>query len=267
MSDRLDAEAVSRVLRRAHELELDRGIDDDPTSVEPRALIEAAADVGIDPDAVRDSLAIERMPARQPEESRLDRLAGPDLVVVERRIALSVDDALSAVERWLSVGHRMRCRRDADGALRARPRSGGVAAMGRAVARAQGEGRLDGIDEIRVVVVPLTTRSADGSPSTLVRVEAGRSRARRSVIGAGSAVGAAGLVAGSAVALDTAVLLGPVVALPVLGAGALIASTGSRQADRSDHELQCLLADVAAGEQPTGLWGRAARQATRALTR
>lgn len=267
MSDRLDAEAVSRVLRRAHQIEVERRIDDDPTSVEPQVLIEAAADVGIDPDAVRDSLAIERMPIDRPPVARLDRLAGPEVLVVERQVRLTVGEALASVERWLTTGYRMRCRRDSDGVVLARRRSGGVAALGRAVAGARGEGRLAGVDAIRVVAVPLSSRPPDDRPSTLVRVEAQRSRARRSRIGGGGAVGAAGVVAGSAAALDVALVLGPVVAVPALGAGVLVAASGARQADRSDHDLECLLADVAAGDEPTGLLGRAARQATRALAR
>ena len=54
-----DFGAIYGILARAQELEsaeLDSGV-----GIEPDALIEAASEVGIDPNAVRDSLAIERL--------------------------------------------------------------------------------------------------------------------------------------------------------------------------------------------------------------
>ena len=58
VSDRLDRDAVSRILARAQDLEA--GGHDDQSGIEPDALIEAATEVGIDPNAVRDSMAIEQ---------------------------------------------------------------------------------------------------------------------------------------------------------------------------------------------------------------
>ena len=75
VTDRLDRDAVARILARAQEI--DDADPDDGEGIEPDALIEAATEVGIDPNAVRDALAIERFTVAPPGRRRLDRLSGP----------------------------------------------------------------------------------------------------------------------------------------------------------------------------------------------
>ena len=82
MDEPLDADEAGRVLRRARSLAAEHGVDDDTDAVlsglgvSGQALVEAAAEVGIDPDSVRDALALERFDADLPDRGRLDRLAG-----------------------------------------------------------------------------------------------------------------------------------------------------------------------------------------------
>ena len=93
VADRLDREAVTRILARAHDLE---GVPaSDESGVEPAALIEAAQEVGIDANAVRDSIAIERFTVQVPARRRFDGVAGPAELVVERELHVSVADALT----------------------------------------------------------------------------------------------------------------------------------------------------------------------------
>ena len=72
MGDRLDREAMERVLRRAQELAWEETSDPDEAGVvDEEILIEAAGEAGIDPAAVRRALALERL-VFAAEEQRSD---------------------------------------------------------------------------------------------------------------------------------------------------------------------------------------------------
>jgi hypothetical protein len=266
----LDADAARRVLRRAHDIAAAHGRDgvDGPeggSGVSPQALVEAAEEVGIDPDAVRDALALERFDADSPEPQALDRLSGPGVVSVEHVVEQSPSRALDIAEDWLNVAHRMRCVRTPEGVLDCRPRPGFAASVGRAANGMSGEVNIEAVERLTVSVQAMATDATPECPRTLVRIVADRRTSRTRRLGAGAAAGAAGV--GAAVAgVATSVLTGPVVALPLIVGGYVTARSGRRHADKVELELMRVLAAVDRDEQPVGLVGRAARRARKAVS-
>ena len=249
---------MSRVLRRAQELQDERSPIDD-TRVSAGALVDAAAEVGIDPDAVRDSLAIERLEVVDPDVGALDRLAGPTWVVVERRLDMSREAALEAVEVWLSTGHRRRCARRDDGALVAMRRSDTSARARRVVAGLRGDAILG---RARLVVADAASLTGgDGrSQRCLVRIGADRGAARGARLSGGVSIGAAGLVGALAAGAQVAVAAAPAVAVPLLAGGYLVARSGRHHANHVALELDRLLSAVARGERPSGFIARSVRR-------
>lgn len=264
MTDRLDRDAVARILARAQEIEQIHPAD--VAGIEPDTLIEAASEVGIHPDAVRDSLAIEKFTVETRDPHRFDRLAGPVAVVVQREVPLTVGDSLDGVEAWLRSVHRLVCDRRDAGRLIARRRTDASARIGRTMSSWRGDGRLGGVDGLVVEAVPQIVGSTPTHPRTLVRVHADRRDARALRLGGGGTVGLAGVGAGTATAVATgAVAIAPVVALPLVVGGYVVARTGRGHADRVELELERLITLVARGERPTGFLGRAARRARRSI--
>ncbi|MGA9277537.1 hypothetical protein [Ilumatobacter sp.] len=269
MPDRLDRDDVSRILARAHEIETrhasGEGLDDE-TGVEPEALIAAADEVGIDPNAVRDSLAIDRLALESPDARRLDRLAGPNVVVVEREVPLHVADAITELETWLTAVHRLVCDRRTDAGLHARPRTDTSARVGRTIAGWRGDGRLAGVSSLDIEAVPQVVGSSPDRPRTLVRIRADRHDARTVRLAGGGTVGLAGAGAGAATLAGNMVIVAPVVALPLMMGGYLVARSGRGHADRLELELERLITRVARGERPEGLLGRTVRRARRSVS-
>ncbi|MFK7916739.1 MAG: hypothetical protein AB8G14_01565 [Ilumatobacter sp.] len=266
MAERLDRAAVARILERAHQIESSR----QPVEVggiEEGALIAAAEEVGIDPNAVRDSLAIEKLSIETGRERRLDRVAGPAQVVIERDVRLGVDEVLVALTAWLSSPYRLVVDRRSESTLLARRRTDVVAKLGRAVNNAQGEGRL-ALAALTVEAVPQVVGTTPTQPRSLVRLSADRASPRAVRLAGGGGLGAGGVGLGGAVAAlsETALLL-PAVAVPLVVGGYVVARSSRSQADRLELELERLLSRVERGERPTGLFGRVARRARKATRR
>lgn len=259
MADRLDREAVDRILERAHRLESPSAPAE--SGVEPQALIDAASEVGIDPNAVRDSLAIERFSIDPQPVRRFDRLAGPSAVVIERVVHVSVAEVVSGLETWLTTVHRLSCDRRSDGSLHARRRSDLVAEIGRMVSTLRGEGRLD-VSSLVVEAVPQTVGSSPSNPRTLVRISADRSTPRQVRLAGGGSLAGAGVAGGAAVSVAAETLVAfPAIAAPLTIGGYVAARSGRGHADRLELELERLLSRAERREQPTGLLGRFARRA------
>lgn len=255
---------MDRILARAHRLESPTPVAD--SGVEPEALIAAASEVGIDPDAVRDSLAIERLSIAEPPARRLDRLAGAGEIVIERELDLTVAQTLVGLESWLTSLHRLTCDHRADGVLFARRRSDASARVGRMISTARGEGRLAATSLV-VEAVPQVVGSTPARPRTLVRISADRSTPRQARLVGGGSLGGVGLAGGAIAAATETLIAFPAVAAPLTVGGYLIARSGRGDADRLELELERLLSRVERGEQPTGLLGRMAQRARRAATR
>ena len=264
VTDRLDRDDVARILARAQELD---SVDlDDGVGVEPDALIEAASEVGIDPNAVRDSLAIERFTVAPPDRRRFDRIAGPASIVIEREVPLTVTDTVDGIQAWLTSVHRLVCDRRDAGRIHARPRTDASARVGRTMSGWRGDGRLAGVAVLDVEAVPQIVGSTPAHPRTVVRVRADRHDARALRLAGGGTVGFAGVGVGAVTALAASTaLVAPVVALPLVVGGYVVARTGRGHADRLELELERLITLVARGDRPTGLLSRAVRRARRSI--
>lgn len=269
MAERLDREAVDRVLDRAHRLE--SGPSDDMPGVEPDALVSAAEEVGIDPNAVRDSLAIERFSITDVPARRFDGLAGAGTIVIERELDLTVEQALVGIEAWLASLYRLMCDRRTDGSLFARRRADTSAHIGRMFSSARGEGRL-AVTSLTVEAVAQTIGSTPTRPRTLVRISADRSAPRQMRLASGGALAGVGVAGGAAAAasaatVTAAAIAAPVIVVPFSVAGYAIARSGRGHADRLELELERLVSRVERNERPTGVLGRMAKRAKRAATR
>ena len=256
---------MDRILDRAHQL--DASTPEADSGVEPEALIAAASEVGIDPNAVRDSLAIERLSIATPPARRFDRLAGASEVVIEREVYLTVDQALAGLEAWFVSPHRLICDRRSQGVLFARRRSDVSAKVARTMSTARGEGRL-AATSLFVEAVPQIVGSTPAQPRTLVRISADRSAPRQlRLAGGGALVGAGFGGGGMAVAAAGTAVAFPVVALPLTVGGYVVARSGRGHADRLELELERLLSRVERGEQPASLLGRMDNRARRAANK
>ena len=250
----LDASAVARVLRRASELERAGEGEDDAGLMHEASLIAAAQEVGLSVDAVRRSIAVERL-GPPPPHRRGDRLLGPSQVYVDGEVEVPAGDALAEVDCWLVDGHHLRRDTLRPGHGEWSKRSDLVGVTVRAVRHAIGEGKLGDCERISAAA-----RDA-GSGSSVLRITIDRTSSRR-LAGSGGAAVAVGGVAGAAVA---AVMVTPFVLLaaPVAIVAAVgVASAGRKRARQTEREARRVLEAVGAGTTPTRLSVEVARRAT-----
>jgi hypothetical protein len=263
VTERFGPDAAARVLRRAHEIEDDfvdpADLATDAGGVSPRALIEAADEVGNNPDAVRDALALERFDALMPQRRRLDRVVGPAAIVVEHVVSRTSGDALDGVEQWLTTAHRMRCVTDRDGRVECHPRSGLGASLGRTLNSFTGGVNIKAVERMTVEAAQLHLGATPTEPRTLVRVVADRAPSRARRIGGGSTAALAGVGAAAASVAGAAPLLS-VASIGLFTGGYLFARSGSSRADKLELELMRVVTAVDRGAQPAGLVGRATRR-------
>ena len=245
VGDRVDRDAVERILSRAQELSVADDADLDDRRIDVDALADAAAEVGIDPDAVRDAAAIETFTLDPRTPAALDRVAGPPSVVVERTLSVPPHVAIDRIEAWLGDVHRLRCDRRASDRLVAVRRSDVAARVGRKVVGLRGEGGLGTVDRVDVEAVP----QSSGRAGSMVRVRVDRQGDRtRRLLGSG-ARGVASIGAAT-IGIAEAVIIWPVVAIPCAVTGAVVARSGGRRAVRAELELERLLGAVERGEEP-----------------
>lgn len=250
----LDAKVVARILRRAGDLEGAGDVQDESGTIAEASLIAAAEEVGLSVDAVRRSIAVERLgplPVARPG----DRIVGPSQVYADSEVDVSADEALARIDSWLVDGHHLR--RDAlrPGNGEWSKRSGLVSVTVRTIRHSTGEGKLGDFE--RVKAAARETRSG----SSVVRITIDRANNRR-VAGGGGTVVAVGGMTGVVVA---AVVASPVVlmAMPVaILAGVGVALTGRKRARDAEREIRRLLDAVGAGVDPTRLSVDVVRRAT-----
>jgi hypothetical protein len=245
----LDRAAVDRVLRRASDMMADHPEVADgaqgPATTTDVVLLEAATEAGLDPDAVRLSLAIERL-GPPPERRALDRLGGPRRVTVERVVRLDVDTALGRIDDLLQRQHQLRRTRSRAEAGEWRRRTGAVGKVQRAAKRASGDVGL-----AKVAVVEAQASPVDES-RTVVRLAADRADQRTEVLAGGAVTTGVGAVAAGAAAVALTPLA--LVAVPVVAAaGAGVASIGRKQRALLADELDRVLDAVEHGLRPVTL--------------
>lgn len=238
-------EVAERVLRRAAEL---TPAVEDPhgtwadQGMSEQVLLDAAAEVGIAPEAVQRALAIEKLGPGVPTR-RTDRLLGPAAVTVEIETPWSPDDTLRLVDAWLVVAHHLRRERTRPDGGEWRRRRDVAAKVQRGLRGLNGEGRLGDSESILVTAVPV------GTTHTIARLTIDRSSQRGGYAAAGGGVAAAG-VAG-AVVLGAVVTPVIVVAAPLAAVGGVaVARSGRGGADRARREAERMLDAVRRGEWP-----------------
>ena len=249
----LDRDAVERVLRRANEMSAAHGaVPGDPGGrgghgrMSESVLLEAASEAGIEPDAVRLSLAIERL-GPTAATSRLDRTVGPRDVAVERVIALDVDTLLGRIDDLLQRQHGLRRSRSAAEWGEWRRRTDAMAKVQRGIAKV---GSSSG--QLRKVARIEARTSVVDEQRTIVRLLADRRSQRTEAVAGGSAIGGAGLVVGGATAF-VAVPIAAVVAPVGIVVGVAVARTGRRQHHELVTDLEHLLDAVERGVRPVTL--------------
>ena len=243
---RLDRKAVARILRRADSLDVHDEHDDPSSGIDEAALIAAVEEVGMSIEAVRRSIAIDRL-GPLPATHFGDRILGPSVVVVDDEIAGAPTEVLARFDAWLVDGHHLRreLMRDGDGEWSKRSDLMGVAI--RAIRSATGEGRLGDVQRATVTV------RDTGMGTCAVRVMVDRVLDRRLWGGAGSAIAVAGtatlVVAITIVASPLILVFAPI----AVGAGVVVAARSRRRAKRTTREIERLVAAVQEQSGPTRL--------------
>ena len=237
-----DDSTLDRIIRRAQELDEGRRSD----GIDEESLVAAAAEVGISPESMWESMAVERL-GPPPRRRRADRVVGPRRVVVERSIHRPAAEVLDLLDEWLTSGHHLRRieRTGGHGIWRKRT---DVAANAQRAMRSLVGGAAHGAERVfEARVVPM------GPDAALIRVEADRTASRRTTLGAAGGISAASVASGAVAA--TAVPPLAVIAIPGLAVAGASTWAGRRTAGRLDTELARLLAQVGAGERPSHLGG------------
>ncbi|MEP7112449.1 MAG: hypothetical protein ABI862_04220 [Ilumatobacteraceae bacterium] len=250
----LDANAVARILRRAGDLERTDDVQDESGTIAEASLIAAAEEVGLSGDAVRRSIAVERL-GPPPAARRGDRILGSSQVYADGEIDVPADDALARVDSWLVDGHHLRRDLLAPGHGEWSKRSGLVGVTIRTIRNATGEGKLGDFERVNAAA------RDTGSGSSVVRITVDRTTNRRFAEGGGTVVAVGGMT-GVVVA---AVVATPIVfvAMPVaIVAGLGVALTGRKRARGTEREIRRLLDAVGAGTDPTRLSVDVVRRAT-----
>ena len=250
----LDAKVVARILRRAGDLERSGDVHDEAGTIAEASLIAAAEEVGLSVDAVRRSIAVERL-GPLPEARPGDRILGPSQVYADGEVDAPADDALARVDSWLVDGHHLRRDVLRSGHGEWSKRSGFVGVTARTIRNATGEGKLGNFER-----VDAAARDTGGGASVL-RITIDRTTNRR-LAGAGGTVVAVGGMTGVVV---TALAATPVVlvAMPAaIMAGVGVALTGRKRARAAEREIRRLLDAVGAGADPTRLSLDVVRRAT-----
>ena len=123
------------------------GEQDEAGTIAEASLIAAAEEVGLSVDAVRRSIAVERLgplPVARPG----DRILGPSQVYADGEVDVPADDALARVDSWLVDGHHLRRDVLRSGHGEWSKRSGFVGVTVRTIRNATGEGKLGDFERV-----------------------------------------------------------------------------------------------------------------------
>lgn len=242
----LDRTAIDRVLKRASELADPRpGTLASPVGISEEVLVASAVEAGLDPEAVRVSLAIERLGPVAPV-TRGDRLLGAPDVVVERLVSLDSAATLDRLDQLLVRQHQLRTRRTRPGAREWQKRTGKIGAAQRAAMAVTGDAGL-----AKVARLQATVGEVDDDHS-MVRMIADRRGQRAGRVVGGTVVGGVGVVGVGMVAVAVSPLL--LVATPfAVGAAYGVARKGRAQAADLATEMEAVLDSVEQGTSPITL--------------
>lgn len=239
MTDRLDPDALDRVVRRA--AELDEKADDE--GIEVDAVVAAAEEVGISPAAIRTSVALERL-GPEPTGNRLDRVVGARSIMAERTMPFDAEEAFERLDHWLSKGHHLRREQRRGFEAEWRRRNDLAAKTARSVKSFTGSA---GLSTVRLIAAQV---SAIDETSSIVRIMANRSVTRSTAIGVSGGLTAAS-IGGAAVFAAVAPPLA-IIGIPGLAAAGVTTVGAKRSAELLERELIRLLDMIDEGRQPRG---------------
>lgn len=237
MTERLDPDALDRVVRRATELDeqpTDDGIDVD-------AVVAAAEEVGISPAAIRTSVALERL-GPEPGARRLDRIVGARELVAERTVRFPADEAFERLDLWLTKGHHLRRAERRGHAAEWRRRGDMAATVARNVKGFSGRAGLSSVPLISATVSPID------DDTSIVRVVANRSLRRSTALSVSGGLTVVSI--GGAALVATAVPPLAIAAIPGLAAAGATSAGAKRSATTLERELVRLLDLVDDGQRP-----------------
>ncbi len=219
----LDRRAVERVLARAAELQGIGGGEPDSDAITEDRLLDIAKEAGLTVTSVRQAMAEERTRVNSDADgdSRwLVRVAGPTTVSASRTIAGDPEAIIAYLDAYMQRDECMQVQRRFTDRVTWEARNDWVAAIKRGLRSGGRSYQLSRAGQVAATVVPV-----DDSRS-LVRLDADLAPSRTTVVRAGGAVTATGVVAGGTfIALASvahaalAVAVG-VAAFPVAVAGA-----------------------------------------------
>lgn len=244
---RINRDAAERVLRRA--VELDDSPRDPGVQLSVEALVEAAADLGMDPSFVQRAVAEEQAGLLEPHVSPLDRFAGPRAISASRIVDQTLGDAVSLVDDWLRRAWAFRRVRGADTDSLYRRRTDPAAAVQRAVRSISGKDNADKVRQLRVFAHSISPER------TLVALVADMQGSRTAAEVSGASLGGAGVVASTATALvNTPWLWLGVPASVALGLGVMVGR--KTWTNGIDDDLEGLLDKVEKGTGPEAVLGQ-----------
>jgi hypothetical protein len=240
--------ALERVLARAAELSsLSTDAADGSDGMSEAQLLEIGKEVGLSPATLQQALAEERTRVVLVEETGMEaRVMGPVSVSATRAIAHPPESILAALEEWLKHDYRLLAKRRFGNRRTWEQRTGIFAELDRGLRGNQAAAVLMRATEVAATV------SAIGDGRTAVRLDADLTVQRQRRRTGGLALGAAGVIVGTAPVILGA-LLAPLAMLPLFlafgtvpligfGIGGWTMIKGHRQqAERAQLALEQLL--------------------------
>ncbi|MEM9562506.1 MAG: hypothetical protein AAGA93_07825 [Actinomycetota bacterium] len=252
------------ILRRAAEL----STEPDPgrpveAALSTAELAEVAAEAGIDPAALATAVAEAKagLARRRSRAARLlDRVVGPGTVEAGAPVAADEEEALAALERWLSSHYGLDVHVDRAGVVVGGRRRGLPGAVGAGVRRLSGQ---QGLDRARSVRAAAAAVDDEGAVYLVVDISNRRSR---------SVAGGSAVAGGSLLVVATVAALTSPVAFIALPAGALAGLGAARRShrrtvDQVGEEAERTVVAVGRDQRPEGTAERLLRAGRAGLPR
>ena len=275
-------------MHRAVRLSVDQELEDSVDGISEQALIEAAAELGVDISVVQQAAVEERLGLLVQRTQRGDALVGPAVVTVSRIVPGGPEEVLESVDSWLRRTGSLRRQRTGELSSKYSQRTDLAASAERTARSLMGTEELSRLPRLSVSTTAAAPSNTADGPSTLVALSADLQAERSAWIAAGagvailgSALALYGVVAAAAAAAAAAnesawgdVLAGVgLAALCLLGIpvscalGFGILSLRARRISGVEDSLEGILDQVATGDLPVSKFTKAAQRFLRTLTR
>lgn len=212
-----DRTAAERVMHRAVRLAADQAPEDSVDGISEQALIEAAAELGVDISVVQQAAVEERLGLLVHKAQRGDSLVGPAVVTVSRIVPGHPEEVLDSVDSWLRRSGSLRRQRSDALSAKYSQRTDLAASAERTARSLMGTEELGRLTQLSVSATAAAQLNAADGPSTLVALSTDLSAERSMMV----ATAAGTAILGSAFAICGVVAA---VASAIGGSGAEIAA-------------------------------------------